>query len=334
MKKKKRLLGSALVVVAAFGVILSGGNLLAQQSNGQGLGSGLKISPVRNDVVIDKGKSQTFSLFIENITNKPVIAHPVVNDFQAGNDETGQPKLILDDSKTAPSHSFKQLTPVLPNDVALQPNERKEVKITVSVPSDAAGGGYYGAVRFALLNAPQDNSRTVVGLSASVGSLFLVKVPGDITEQLKVESFDIEHNGKAGTMFNSGPVTAVVRFNNSGNIHLQPFGKIEVKNMFGKAIETEELNNTTPRSNVLPNSVRKFTVDLKKVKGFGRFTATGNFGYGDNGQLLTTTTTFYIIPYALIIVLLVIILLLIFVLPRAIKRYNQRIIAESRHKKK
>jgi len=291
----------------------------------KGTGNGLKIAPVRTDISIDKGTSRTISLFVEDITAFPVTVHGIINDFVASDDESGEPRIILDDTQRAPGNSFKSLISTVPT-ITLNPNERREVKVTLSVPPNAASGGYYGAIRFSPGNGENDKN---VALTASVGSIFLVRVPGNITEKLSVDSFGVSHNKKSGSLFSSGPITVETRFRNFGNIHVQPFGKIYIKNFSGKIIETIEINNAQPRGSVLPASVRKFDTPVQHKKFFGKYTAEGSFGYGSNGELLLAKKTFYIIPYKLIGVIAAIVLFMIVVMPRLIKAYNSNIIRKA-----
>jgi hypothetical protein len=160
-----------------------------------------------------------------------------------------------------------------------------------------------------------------------------VKVPGDIKEQVTIASFDARHKDSASSFFTSGKgITATVRMQNEGNVQEAPFGKIILKNRSGKVLGTYELNNVTPPANVLPDSIRKFTVPLKDVGGFGKYRLEGNFGYGASGQLLSAGTTFYVIPKSIVIgfVLLVLLLLfIVFVLPKLIRRYNEFVVSRA-----
>lgn len=290
-------------------------------------GNGFRISPPLYELTIPKGTSQTVSIFVENLSNIKVTAKPIVNDFVANDKENGQPQLILDPGKSAPEHSFKPLVVPIGN-TTIAPLERKEVKVTLKVPATAAPGGYYGTIRFQPTTV-SSGSGSQVNLTASVGTLFLITVPGNLTQKLTLASFTATKNGKSGTLFNSGPITLETRLNNVGNIHVQPFGKIIVKNTFGKVVYTTELNNTDPRGNILPNSIRKFENPIGLKHLFGRYTAEGTLAYGDNGNLITVKKTFYVIPYILIIVILLVLIFLIFVLPRLIRAYNRRVITRA-----
>lgn len=328
MKKLTKYLST---ILTAMGMIFATAvPTLAATQQATGSGNGLSISPVRSDLNINAGSSETVTLNVKNVTPAAATFQAIVNDFVAGNNENGQPSLILDSNKFAPSHSLKRYIAPIPN-VTIGSGETKQVKVTVNIPKDAAGGGYYGAVRFAPASVA-GSGQTGATLSASVGSLILVRVPGNIKDDLQVASFDVRKgaDGPNGSSFfvSNKSLYGVVRFSNKGNVQEQPFGKLLLKKG-NTVLQTSEINNTDPRGNVLPDSIRRFSVPLSKVGSWGKYTIEGNFGYGTNGQLLTAKATFYVVPVALIIaiiVLIIVILALIFGLPRAIRRYNERVL--------
>jgi hypothetical protein len=326
-----------ITAVVALTVLISGalspGSTSAAQTSQVGAGNALKVSPVRLDVKMDPGTTQTISVFIQNLTNAQALLHPVINDFVASSDETGRPNVILNEDEYAPSHSLKRLITPL-KDLTVAPGETREVKVTITAKKDTAGGGYFGAVRFAPANAEGDRS---VNLAASVGTLVLLRVNGDIKEDLTVESFDARKGDGGASIFfmNGQDLKGVVRFKNSGNIHLEPFGTVRLKR-FGKVLGSYEINNGELRGNVLPDSIRRFDVALDKVGSWGKYTLEGNFGYGSTGQLLTATYTFYVVPVALIAIgvgLLLVLLFLIFVLPRMMRAYNRRVIRRANRRR-
>lgn len=292
-----------------------------------GAGNGLKVSPVTTNIVVNKGETKVVTVYVQNVTPAPITLQALVNDFTASDNESGQPALLLDPSKYAPSHSLKRYVAPIDN-FTLQPGEQKGVTVSITIPQSAVAGGYYGAVRFAPVSTAGSGNVT---LSASVGSLILVKVPGSYKEDLQLLSMDVrtgpDDSPRVVFTGNSGLVAAV-RFQNNGDVQEQPFGKILLK-QGTKQLASYEINNTTPLGNVLPDSIRKFTVNLDKVGLFGQYTLVGNFGYGTSGQLLSGQTTFYVIPVALIVTAVVILLaavFLVFGLPRLVRAYNQRVI--------
>jgi hypothetical protein len=295
-------------------------------------GNGLKISPVRTDITVNPGQSTVVNVTVQNVTLTPATLQVLINDFVADKDESGQPAIILDATKFAPTHSLKRYITPMP-DITLQPNEQKTLKVTINIPKDAAGGGYFGAVRLAPSSATNDKNVT---LSASVGSLILVRVPGDIKDDLRLTSLDARKGDNVRVLFTSGKgIKAAVRFENKGNVQEQPFGKVMLKKG-SKVLQTIEINNTEPRGNVLPDSIRKFEVPLNKVGSFGKYTVQGNFGYSTTGQLISGQTSFYVVPVAIIVltgVLLAVILFLIFGLPKLIRRYNRNVVRKASRKR-
>jgi hypothetical protein len=292
--------------------------------------NGYRLSPVRTDLTIKPGSSIPVTVLIQNASSAVENLQVLINDFQAPNNESGDPALLLNGA-TASQHSLKQFVTVPTPDFTLQPNQQKTVTVNIKVPAGTAGGGYYGAIRFAPVGTGGNKN---VNLSASVASLVLITVPGNLDEQLSIAGFGVTQGASTATrtwFFNNKNLQAQVRIRNSGNVQEQPFGKILLKK--GSVIEgTYAVNNAGAPGNVLPDSIRRFSVKLTKVGWFGKYRIEGNFGYGSKGQLLSSQATFYVIPVTIIIILILVILLILFLifgLPRFIRRYNRRIIARA-----
>lgn len=307
---RRKICASASLLFAAAVLLFAGASPVLAASTG---GNGLRISPVRTDLTISPGTSKTIDVYVTNLTSASADLKGVVDDFTAGNDETGTPNILLNGEK-APSHSLKEYVSAI-GTFTLAAKATKDVKVTISIPKGVAGGGYFGAVRF--LPAATNTNKNV-NLTASVGSLILVTVPGPVTEHMSIASFDVRRmNASTQTLespsilfTNNKNLNGVVRFDNTGNLQEQPFGKILLKKG-SNVIGTYEINNTTPRGNVLPGSIRRFAVPLKGLGSFGKYTIEGNFGYGNKGQLLTAKTSFYVVPMAVIIIAVVVILAIV-----------------------
>jgi hypothetical protein len=296
-------------------------------------GNALRISPVRSDLTIQPGSSETVDVFVQNLTSVPAELAGVVDDFTAGNNENGQPDILLN-GQEAPEHSLKQFVAPISN-FSLGANAEQDVKVTINIPKGAAGG-YFGVVRFE--PASSAANKVNVNLSASVGSLILVTVPGNITEKVTLASFDVrDKSGNPSTIFTSGKsLSAVARFQDGGNVQEEPFGKIILKKG-NTQVASYEINNSTPRGNVLPGSIRRFTIPLTHIGAIGKYTIEGNFGYGSNGQLLTASRTFYIVPIMDIVIGVIVLLLiafLVFGLPKVRRSYDRKIIQKASRAKK
>lgn len=335
MKKQLRILLSISLLLASLFVSgLSPTAHAATTSNNSitSNGNGYRISPVRTDLIVAKGQTSSVTVYLTNISTAKENLQIQVDDFQA-KDETGTPALLLN-GQSLPRHGLKKYTILPTGSIQLNPGDQKSVVVKVAIPNNATAGGYYGAVRFTPVGA---NGQRNVNLAASVGSLILVKVPGNINESVSIVSFGVARGGTStrSIFFSNKSLQAIVRFQNNGDVQEEPFGKIQLKK--GDAtLASYEVNNTDQRGNILPESIRRFTVPLDKVGSFGKFTVEGNFGYGSSGQLISASSSFYVIPVSVIFLIVVLILLVIAAivgLPRAIRRHDKRILRRARRQR-
>jgi len=266
----------------------------------------LKVSPVRTDIEIKPGESKIVQTTVTNLTKDAVNVKASINDFVSG-DEAGTPALILDEGKYATSHSLKRfITPV--SNVTIPGGQAKTINVIITVPANAQAGGYFGAVRFAP-SSPDDGGQ--VNLSASVASLILLTVPGDVIEKLDLTSFTIQQNGKVNTNFGSPEnLAASFRFENKGNLQNGPFGKITVK-QGEKVVYQTDFNNKDPRDVILPGGARVWDVPLEDIGSFGNYTVLATFTYGKKNETIEVVKSFWIIPQFVIIMAIVALVVLI-----------------------
>jgi len=325
----RKLLGGVVLYVAA-GILLFLNPLTALAASAPPATNGYRLSPVRTDLTISPGASEVVTVYIQNASSAVEDLQVIINDFEAPTNETGNPALLLNGA-TAPQHSLKQFVSVPTPTFTLQPNQQQAVDVVIKVPAGTTSGGYYGAIRFAPVGA---NGNKNVNLSASIASLVLITVPGNLSEHLSIASFGVAQGSSTKTrsfFFSNKNLQAIVRFQNSGNVQEQPFGKVLLKKG-SSTLNSYTVNGTDQPGNVLPSSIRLFSVHLDKVGWFGKYKAEGNFGYGSKGQLLSAQATFYVIPVLVIILVILVILLILFIifgLPRAIRTYNRRVIARA-----
>ncbi len=302
----KKLIRRGILLVLSIAAV-TGFSLSAVTAQNQLGGNGFRISPVRAEYTIEKGKSEVMTVTVENPTDFAITAKPRVTDFLASDNESGETRPILDETAPRPKNSIKDLIET-PTPIELAAKQKQDIGITIRVPEGANAGGYYGVILFepAVINTEGN-----VGLSASTGPIVLVRVPGDLTERLELLELSAAQNDKAKSFFTGGDVSAIVRLKNSGDIHVKPFGKVQIKNMFGKVVKEYELNSVDPRANILPDSTRRFVDAVPKPGAgwLGRYTIEANLGYRQGGgELIYSKTTFWYIPsWALIVLLLLIV---------------------------
>lgn len=150
----------------------------------------------------------------------------------------------------------------------------------------------------------------------------------------------------------------MVRFENTGTVHIKPAGRIEIKNLFGKKISEILVNiavqpdgKEEPVSNVLPQSIRKFENSWTKreveemPKGFfeklkyekdnfaiGRYKADLCLEYGLSKKTAQGSLSFWVFPWRLLSVIGTGIVILLFFVIFSIRKYNRWIINKASQK--
>lgn len=296
-----------------------------------GSGQALEIAPPVIYLTADPGQTLKTQIYLRDIAATNLIVSGEANDFVA-NGENGAPKVILNNDTNNP-YSMKSWV-VPPANLLLVPREVKTMSLTINVPSTASPGGHYGIIRFT--GTPPELQGAGVSLNASLGALILLTVNGKITNSLSVKEFSVNHGGKSGTLFESGPLNFVERLQNTGNVHEQPAGLVTITDMFGKKIATLPINE--PPRNILPASIRRFEEPLDKTvignkRLFGKYTAKLDLTYGGNKKL-SSSIVFWVIPYKLIAIIIIVLIIGFFALRYSLRRYNAHIVSKAHGRKR
>ena len=289
-------------------------------------GEGLEISPPVLDLTADPGQTVTATIRVRDVSSGELIATGTADDFGASGDESGKPKLLLNENGET-RFSLKYWIPTVPT-LTLAPQELKTAVVTIKVPANAEPGGHFGVIRFT--GTPPNLQGTGVSLSASVGTLVLLRVNGAVTDSLKVASLTANQNGHTHSFFEHGPISFTLRLQNAGTVHELPKGSIVVTNMLGHSVGKVDINPNG--GNVLPDSIRRFDVAVAKKQLFGRYTATYSGTYLDDNHRITGKVTFWVIPWKLLLLILAGLLVLVWLFRVLLKRYNAFIISQAKRR--
>lgn len=266
---------------------------------------GVTVSPPLSEYEVEPGESITKTIKLTNPIDKQVTLYLSAFDFRARS-ETGEPDFLQPTSEER-SYSLASWITFSKSFVILEPEEVEAFVYTINVPQDAEPGGHYGVVFFSTKAPEIEGEQSQVVISSMVGSLILVKVPGFIVENGKVEEFS------APWFSTKAPIDFITRIANLGNIHFRPQGTIEIKNWRGKSVDTISINETN--GNVLPESIRRFEESWNPESSFfgpiGMYKAELSLTYGESQKGLTETVIFWVIPIWLIILIIVLVVLIL-----------------------
>jgi hypothetical protein len=276
---------------------------------------GLTISPFLLERQMQKGETSQEIIDITNTSDQVLPVVISVNDFYPQGDD-GQP-VFADAGKGDPRYSLSNWITIKnqPQQV-LQPGEKTSVNFSITPPVNAEDGGHYGAILFSFQaqNAPGSS----VAVAQKLGAIILIKL-GKSVSGGEISSFKAEKG-----FYDKPPVTFLVKFNNTGNVHEKPRGGITVTNWFGKKVATTLVNENA--NNVLAQSERQFKSQWNQGFAFGRYTAQVELVYDDNGSIVTATTSFWVVPWKLILKIALGLFLFIVIFTLSMRKYNRYIL--------
>jgi hypothetical protein len=331
MKKYTSLIAtglSLLVLILSISVPEAAALTSATTASAPNVGQALEIAPPLITLTANPGQVIKTTIQLRDITKSNLAVTNEIDDFVAAG-EDGTPKILTGDDSNNP-FQLKQWISPLPA-FTLTPDQIQNLPVTISIPTNASPGGHYGVIRFT--GIPPQLKGTGVSLSASIGSLVLLTVNGNLVHKLSVTQFATSQNNKDGKLFQSTPLNFVVKLQNSGNIQEEPEGQILVTDMFGKPVASSSIN--VPPRNVLPDSTRLFTgvldhTNLGSKKLFGLYHAKLLVRYGSGyGQTTTAETTFWVIPYKLVALIIILLIAAFFAIRFMLQRYKKRIIKQT-----
>ncbi len=323
----KKIIAITTACLTLFGVLVWSTPQVAAQ-NAPEVGQALEIAPPVLNLRANPGEIIKAQISLRDVSTSKLLVKNEINDFVAAG-EDGTPKILIEPGEESP-YSIKSWISPLPQ-LTLKPKQIEQLTVTITVPQNAAPGGYYGVIRFTA-EAPEI-TQTGVALSASLGALVLLRVNGEAKESIAIEEFYAAAGGNRNWLFEGAPIQFFERIKNTGTVHQQPRGQIAITDMFGQKIAN--LNVNLENRNVLPGSIRKFdqpldsTVIGNKIL-FGRYTATLSMTYAPNQPAVETTISFWVIPYKLIAMVVGGLVIAFFGVRYGLRRYNESIINRSR----
>ncbi len=247
------------------------------------------VGPGKIELNIKPGEQKTTLIKVSNRLGETKNFHLEIEDFTGSNDPK-QPVVLLGGQRGP--YSLKDYISFGEQDFELRSGERATIPVTVSVPADAEPGGLYGTVLVSVVSNP--TTKEVGGGGAAIvsriGTLFFVTIPGDVKKEGQVTDFGT--TGKK-RFFGKGPVTFEILYKNDSSVHLNPYGDISIKNMYGEEVGSLVVDPWF----ALPQSLRQREVTWNREFLFGKYTATAqiNRGYGD--IIDTKEFTFYVLPW-------------------------------------
>ncbi len=283
----------------------------------------LSVTPPLFQLSVSPGDAWQSSIKIVNPNPYPLTISAEVTNF-AATGESGYGRFIPIDSDPNDKNTLAEWIDIVKTPQTIPAEQSQDISFLIHVPENAPPGGHYAAI---LISTQPENPSggQIVQTVQSVTSLFFLRVEGDVQEVGTIREL------RALDSFVSVPdVTLSLRFENKGNVHLQPKGDIIITNMWGTERGRIPVNYKSNFGNVLPQSIRDFTFLWKsnfKITDVGRYKVAATLAYGENGiQSTSAVAYFWVIPVKWTIITLAVLALFITLITFMVRAYIRRVL--------
>lgn len=185
------------------------------------------------------------------------------------------------------------------------PGQTITVHYSISVPANAAPGGYYAAV-FAQTRTPKGNSIT---LNERVGELFYIHATGPVVQKGSVVSWQ-------AAFLQKPPLEATLRLSDSGGLDYPATIQVNVRDVFGHS-----KYGLYSVKEVLPQTIRRIDIPWQKAPAFGIFKVTGSVKFlGKTHALATKWVLVMSAKVRWVLLIIVLVLIGLFVLRYGLRR--------------
>jgi hypothetical protein len=268
--------------------------------------TGLTIQPIKISQTMKPGDSISGKIMLTNASEDDVFVDLAIQDFiptagaetfqfvgRAPGVSTVRDWITFDGIKD--HFTFKK-------------GEAREVAYTIKAPANAEPGSHFGVLFFKAMRTADADAQIKVG--TQVGVLVFITIPGKFEQKGTITNFS------APTFIQSGPVPFQLTFSNTGTVHFEPKGTIEITNMFGSKIGSVPIEGYA----VLPTGIKKMDFHWNVVGLLlGKYKATATIYDVDGNLLSTASSSFVALPVWYIVGFIVVLLVLFFII-RFIKK--------------
>lgn len=286
-------------VLLLVGVLFSGGAALAyevQDYKDVPVLNDFVVGPTKHEIFLEPGQSAVTQMYIMNRLGRAMNFQLHVEDFE-GSYDPEQTVVLLGD-KRGP-YSLKDYLKPEATEFTLSHGQKVYFEVRIEIPQDAEPGGRYGAVLVST-NPPGVSLESEAGKAAAgitvktrIASLFFVTVKGEVKQEGALKEFKMAGRPSYG-FFEKGPFGFEIYFENSGNVHLVPYGIIEFNNMMGKKVGEAEIDPYF----AMPQSLRaRKIVWASNQFMFGKYTAALSLNRGYDNKVDTASIDFWVIPW-------------------------------------
>jgi len=273
------------------------------------------VGPGRTEIVVNPGETVVQEISVTNRITEDRQFKLEVEDVRGTSDASSAVNLTA--GERGP-YSIRDYISFPDDSFVLELGERAHIPVTISVPPDAEPGGYYGSVLVSTVRVADGDdggSTTRSPIIARVGSLIFLTVRGEAVTEGSVTDLSLIDDK---LWYEKGPIELGVLYENTGSVHLNPYGEISVTNMFGEQVGFVELEPWF----VLPQSLRLREISWDREFLLGRYTATALINRGYDDIVDEVTVSFWVLPWKIIGGVFLVLFIVIFTLRAFLRTFE------------
>lgn len=266
------------------------------------------VGPGTANIELEPGESQVVNITATNRMGDRRRFDLGVEDA-IGSNSIEQPVMLLGDERGP--YSLKDYLSFEESSFILEQGERAVIPVTISIPADAEPGGFYGSVLVSTASVPGETPdgevRGSTAIVSRIGALFFVTVPGDVEKDGALKNFATIPDQN---VFKEGPIRFQLVFENTGSVHLNPYGDIRITNILGEEVGVVDAEPWY----ALPQSTRLKEVRWERPFLFGYYKATANVNRGYDEVVDTMEVSFWVLPWKPVALGVLVLLVVIFLI--------------------
>ena len=266
----------------------------------------IQIEPAYIEVVLDqKSSEKQFDVTVKNNSSKNISLDIFPIDFQSSGVRGGI--TFLGQEASSYSYSLSSFLSFETNRLDIDSGEQRKLTVTVRNRPNLSPGGHYAAVVARLANDSKTSDANII--SPALSSLIFMRKEGGEIFNLSIREVDFPSSAVSFGV----PREVEAEFQNDGNVHVVPYGKLEIKDIFGRIVYKGVLN--TSSAIVMPETRRIIATQVKKTGwmlpiSLNEVSITGTDSLKKTSYL-HKDSFFYINPFVLIIFFILIAYLII-----------------------
>jgi hypothetical protein len=272
------------------------------------------VGPGRTEIVLKPGESVTKEI---SVTNRITGGREFLLEIEdiAGTSD-GSRSVTLSDGERGP-YSVQDYISVPDYSFVLDLGERARIPVTITAPLDAEPGGYYGSVLVSTIRSAETQAANTPQspIIARVGSLFFIRVEGEVETSGETKEVSLL-NSK--WWYEKGPIDLGVLYENTGSVHLNPYGEVSISNMFGEQVGFVELEPWF----VLPKSLRLREISWDREFLLGRYSATVKVNRGYDDIVDELHVSFWVLPWKIVGGIFLVLFIVIFTIRAFFKTFE------------